>query len=69
MRVRSVNMGRVWVYILLYCSQRHYSHMITENQAQFLGGVGLRKKPKDLSVYEREESEHGEGRDVYPTLM
>ncbi len=30
--------------------------------------VGLCKKPKDLSASEREECEHGEGRDVYGTL-
>ena len=33
------------------------------------GGVGLLKKPKDLSTSEREEFEYGEGGDVYPTLM
>ena len=31
-------------------------------------GVGLRKKPKDLSVSEREECEHGEGVDVKNTV-
>ena len=33
------------------------------------GGVGLRKKPKDLSTNEREKREPGEGRDVYATLL
>ena len=32
-------------------------------------GVELRKKPKDLSASEREERGHGEGGDVYVTLM
>ncbi len=32
-------------------------------------GVGLRKKPKDLSASEREEHEHGEGVGVYATLL
>ena len=32
-------------------------------------GVGLRKKPKDLSIHEREDHEHGEGRDVFTTLL
>ncbi len=32
-------------------------------------GVGLLKKPKDLSAHEREEREHGDGRDVYDTLL
>ena len=31
-------------------------------------GVGVRKKPKDLSASEREEREYGEGGDVYATL-
>ena len=30
-------------------------------------GVELRKKPKDLSVSEREDREYGEGKDVYDT--
>jgi hypothetical protein len=36
------------------------------------GGVELRKKPKDLRASEREsweEREHGEGGDVYATLL
>ena len=32
-------------------------------------GVGLRKKPKDLSESEKEEREYGEGKDVYATLL
>ena len=32
-------------------------------------GVGLHKKPKDLSTSEREESEYGEGVGVYVTLL
>jgi hypothetical protein len=32
-------------------------------------GVGLRKKPKDLSVSEREERGHGKGVGVYVTLI
>ena len=37
-------------------------------QGQVLG-VGMCKKTKDLSTHEREESEYGEGRDVYATLL
>ena len=33
------------------------------------GGVGLCKKPKDLSASDRQDREHGEGRDVYVTLL
>ena len=29
----------------------------------------MNKKPKDLSANEREERDHGEGRDVYDTLL
>ena len=32
-------------------------------------GFGLRKKPKDLSAHKREEHDHGQGRDVYATLL
>jgi hypothetical protein len=32
-------------------------------------GVGLRKKPKDLTASEREERGHGKGEGVYPTLL
>ncbi len=32
-------------------------------------GVGLRKKPKDLSASGREDRDIGEGKDVYTTLM
>ena len=31
--------------------------------------LGLRKKPKDLSASESEDRGHGEGRDVYDTVM
>ena len=33
------------------------------------GGVRLRKKPKDLSASEREDRDHGEGRDVLTTSV
>ncbi len=32
-------------------------------------GVGVRKKPKDLSGSDREECGHGEGVGVYTTLL
>ena len=55
MRVRIVSMGRVWVCMILCCSQIQYIHMVAPKQAQGLG-VELRKKSKDLSASERELS-------------
>ena len=55
MRVRSVRMGRVWVCILLYFSQIHYSHMVAQKQAQGLGCAkkqGPRESERALPVCE-----------------
>ena len=59
-------MGREWVCMLLCCSQIQYIHMVTEKETRDLRGLSVividpRKKPKDLSVSEREDREHGEG--------
>ena len=43
--------------------------MCHEKEDTSPGGVGLHKKPKDLSGSESEERENGEGRDVYTTLL
>jgi hypothetical protein len=49
-RVKSVVMVRVWVCMLLYCSQIHYRYMVAENQSLVLWGLGCAKKQKNLSV-------------------
>ncbi len=36
--MKSVGMGRVWVCILLYCSQIQYNHMVTPKQTRGLWG-------------------------------
>ena len=54
MRVTSVDMGRVGVCMLLYCSQIHYSHMVVQKQTRVLG-VGLCKKSKGPEYHERED--------------
>ena len=58
-------MGRVWVCMILYCSQIHYIHMVASKSNTRTEGVGLRKKPKDLSAHESEQRGHGEGGGVY----
>ena len=60
-RGRSVGMGRVWVCMLICCSQIQYRKMVAQKQALGLWGLGCAKKPKDLSASEREERGHGEG--------
>ena len=46
MRMRSVRMGRVWVCMLLCYSQIHCNHMVGQQQAQVLGGLGYEKKQR-----------------------
>ena len=67
-------MGRVWV-CMLSASEREergdgegVGLCATFLKSRGLGGVGLRKKPKDLSASESEECGHWEGRDVYANL-
>ncbi len=42
-------------------SQIQYNQMVTQKETRDLWGVGLSKKPKDLSPSEREECGYGEG--------
>ena len=55
--------------MLLCRSQIHYSHMVAQKQGTKTVGVGLRKKPKDLSTSEREERGYGKGVGVYAILL
>ena len=50
----------IWTHTLL-----SYGRVETDTRSV----VGLIKKPKDLSPCEREECGHGEGEDVYGTLI
>ena len=61
-------MGRVWVCILLLNSDtvQPYGRTKADTRPE---GVGLRKKPKDLCISEREDRDHGKGGDVYATLL
>ena len=40
------SMGRVWVCMILYFSQIHYSQMVVQKQVQDLGGLGCSKNQR-----------------------
>ena len=45
-RERIVNMGRVWVCMVLYCSQIQYRHVVAEKKARDLWGMGYAKNQR-----------------------
>jgi hypothetical protein len=57
------------MYMLLFYSQIHYRDMVAQKSVTSPVGVGLRKKPKDLSASEREECGHGKGVGVHVTML
>jgi hypothetical protein len=49
--VKIVVMGRVWVCMLLCCSQIHYRHMVAYKQTRGLGGLGCAKNQKVVLLF------------------
>jgi hypothetical protein len=61
-------MRRVWVYILLYCSQIQYRLMVAQKQTRGLWGLVCAKNTKDPSASEREDRGYGKNVRVNATL-
>jgi hypothetical protein len=60
-------MGRMWVWMILCCSQIQYRHMVTQKKTR--GLFGLCKRPQDLIASEREECGYGKDVGEYDTLL